>query len=248
MEQNRFDIKRKKAIYKAYAPTYDEDRRISVGDDILNERMYYIVFHVQEGSKVLDLGCGTGDLLRVLSQKVGHDGRCIGIDISPDMLNIAKKKLSNYTNVELQTGNVTKKLRFDSDYFDVVTALNINQEIPLKQQKDMFKEASRILKKDGVFIGYSACLSGTTEAETGYTNVAKDYLWYFYPYLEIVGIFQDVFRNAVTAFKSNLKASSSESKGTIQFKLLIEIMTRVKEKGYNPDDVIQGVLQMRGIS
>jgi hypothetical protein len=25
-------------------------------------------------------------------------------------------------------------------------------------------------------------------------------------------------------------------------------MTRVKEKGYNPEDVIQGVLQMKGIS
>jgi hypothetical protein len=30
--------------------------------------------------------------------------------------------------------------------------------------------------------------------------------------------------------------------------LLIEIMTKVKEKGFNPEEVIQGVLQMEGIS
>jgi ubiquinone/menaquinone biosynthesis C-methylase UbiE len=185
MEENSFDIERKKAIYKKYAQTYDEDRRVSVGEEKLNERMNYVVSHVQEGSKVLDLGCGTGDLLRILSQKVGHDGRCIGIDISPDMLKIAKIKLLNYKNVELQMGNVTKKLLFDSDYFDVVTALNINQEIPLKLQKYMFKEASRVLKKDGVLIGYAACLSGTTEAEKCYSKIAKENLWYFYPYQDM---------------------------------------------------------------
>jgi len=196
----------------------------------------------------LDLGCGTGDLLRILSQKVGHDGLCIGIDLSPDMLKISKTKLLNYKNVELQTGNVTKNLLFESDYFDVVTALNINQEIPLKLQKYMFKEASRILKKDGVFIGYSACLSGTTEAEKCYSKIAKEYLWYFHPYREIEEVLREIFRNTVTAFKSNLKASTSESKGKIKFKSLIEIMIKVKEKGYNLEEVLQGVLLMKGIS
>ena len=208
--------------------------------------MNYVVSHVQEGSTVLDLGCGTGELLRRLSQKVGCDGRCIGIDISPDMLHIAKAKLSNYRNVKLQMGNVAEKLLFDTNYFDVVTALNINQELPLNLQHYMFKEAARILKTDGVFVGYAACLSGTTEAEQCYTNIAKAYLWYFYPYREIERIFQDIFTNTVTAFKPNLKASPSESNGKIHFKLLVEIMTRVKEQGHDPDDVLQGVLQMRG--
>jgi ubiquinone/menaquinone biosynthesis C-methylase UbiE len=247
MGMEAFDPERKRLIYKEYAKTYDEDRRTGVGEEVLRERMEYVASHVQEGSKVLDLGCGTGDLLRILSQRVGHDGWCVGVDISPEMLEVAKTKLLGCKNVELQIGDVTKEFPFDSNYFDVVAALNINQEIPLKLQKYMFEEAHRILKKGGVFIGCAACLSGTTEAEKCYSDIAKEYLWYFYLYWEIDEIFQDIFGKAETAFKPNPKASLSESRGKLGFKLFTEIMNKVKGRGYNPDEVLQGVLSMRGI-
>jgi ubiquinone/menaquinone biosynthesis C-methylase UbiE len=242
-----FDRERKRLVYKEYAKTYDGDRRTGVGREILGERMKYVAFHVQEGSKVLDLGCGTGDLLGILSQRVGHDGWCVGIDISPEMLEAAKMKLLDCNNVELQTGDVTEKLPFDNDYFDVVAALNINQEIPLKLQKYMFKEAHRILKKGGIFIGFAACLTGTTEAEKCYSDITKEYLWYFYPWREIDGIFRDIFGKVETAFKPTLKASPSEARGKMKFKLWTEIMNKVKEKGYNPDEVIQGALLMKAV-
>ncbi len=53
---------------------------------------------------IADLGCGTGTLLQALAQQV-H--RVIGIDSSPSMLDAAQRRLSNYENVELMTGDLS---------------------------------------------------------------------------------------------------------------------------------------------
>jgi ubiquinone/menaquinone biosynthesis C-methylase UbiE len=62
-------------------------------------------FHITENSKVLELGCGTGDLLKSVKPLEG-----VGIDISDEMIKIAKKKnpklnfiLGDVHNIKLQT-------------------------------------------------------------------------------------------------------------------------------------------------
>jgi len=47
--------------------------------------------HVGEGETVLDLGSGGGKICYILSQKVGHAGRVIGIDVNDEMLALASK-------------------------------------------------------------------------------------------------------------------------------------------------------------
>ena len=47
---------------------------------------------IQPGAKVLDLGCGTGVLFPMLLEKVGRDGFIIGLDISAEMLRLARRK------------------------------------------------------------------------------------------------------------------------------------------------------------
>lgn len=56
---------------------------------------------LRPGSKVLDLGTGTGVLLPYLSERVGRFGRVVGVDLSEGMLSIAKAKTGRYANVEL---------------------------------------------------------------------------------------------------------------------------------------------------
>lgn len=45
---------------------------------------------LQRGERVLDVACGTGLITRLASQRVGADGTVIGIDIAPDMIEVAK--------------------------------------------------------------------------------------------------------------------------------------------------------------
>lgn len=55
---------------------------------------------IKEGMNVLDLGTGTGVLIPYLSEKVGKDGKVVGIDLSEGMLTIAREKFGSLDNVE----------------------------------------------------------------------------------------------------------------------------------------------------
>lgn len=46
---------------------------------------------VQEGSRVLDVGCGTGILARTAAGTVGPTGRVVGVDLNPAMLHVAEE-------------------------------------------------------------------------------------------------------------------------------------------------------------
>jgi len=73
--------------YAKFAQYYDE----YVGNFTADIPLY--LNSVEEGAKILEVGCGTGRVLKPLL-----DAGCIvtGVDISPDMLDIAEKRLSNY--------------------------------------------------------------------------------------------------------------------------------------------------------
>lgn len=67
----------------------------------LNKAYERLTSYIRKGDKVLDIGCGTGALTLRAAQK---DARVKGIDINPQMLEIAQKRINkaNLTqNVEL---------------------------------------------------------------------------------------------------------------------------------------------------
>ncbi len=67
---------------------------------------------VQEGDTVLDLGSGTGKICFIASQVVGPEGRVIGVDMTDDMLEVARRNIPivaeriGYSNVEFRKGRI----------------------------------------------------------------------------------------------------------------------------------------------
>jgi demethylmenaquinone methyltransferase/2-methoxy-6-polyprenyl-1,4-benzoquinol methylase len=63
---------------------------------------------VEPGDTVLDVGCGTGLCFPGLQQKIGPNGSIVGIDASPDMLNIAAARVTdtNWRNVHLIAASI----------------------------------------------------------------------------------------------------------------------------------------------
>jgi len=96
-----------------------------------------------KGKKVLDLGCGTGIYTKILKKK---GARVWGIDISPRMIDIAKKEVKG---VEFRIGSATK-LPYKSATFDIVLASLVVHYFGNIDKA--FREIRRVLKKDGVFI------------------------------------------------------------------------------------------------
>lgn len=63
---------------------------------------------LEPGQTVIDVGCGTGASFARLTAAVGPTGRVIGLDQSPGMLDVAKRRIGDagWTNVELIEGRV----------------------------------------------------------------------------------------------------------------------------------------------
>ena len=104
---------------------------------------------LQEGETVLDLGSGAGIDVFLSANKVSKSGKVIGIDMTDEMLDKARKNAvdGNYTNVEFRKGDIEKNIPVDNGTVDAVIS---NCVINLTTDKtSAFREVYRILKKDG---------------------------------------------------------------------------------------------------
>jgi len=110
-----------------------------------------------EGCTVLDLGCGTGKDVFIVSRLTGPDGYAIGVDMTDEQIKIAQKHLSpqmkkfgyQKANVEFKKGYIEdlKELGIKDNSIDVVISnCVINLSI---DKKAVFSEIFRVLKPGG---------------------------------------------------------------------------------------------------
>jgi arsenite methyltransferase len=102
---------------------------------------------VKEGETVVDFGSGAGIDVFLSANKVGGSGKVIGIDLTDEMLEKARRnaKESGYTNVEFRKGDIEKRIPVEDNSVDLVIS---NCVINLTTNKvNTFKEVHRILKQ-----------------------------------------------------------------------------------------------------
>jgi len=108
----------------------------------------FAIASLQKGEVVLDLGSGAGGDCFLASEMVGESGRVIGVDMTPEMIEKAKKNalIGNYKNVEFILGEI-ERLPLKDNSVDVIIS---NCVINLSPDKEsVFKEAFRVLKPGG---------------------------------------------------------------------------------------------------
>jgi ubiquinone/menaquinone biosynthesis C-methylase UbiE len=101
-----------------------------------------------KGSSVLNLGCGAGVHLCVSARLVGESGKVIGVDITPLMVETARRhaKEAGLNNVQVMEGNL-EHLPIEYESIDIVIS---NGAINLASSKPkVFEEIFRVLKPDG---------------------------------------------------------------------------------------------------
>ena len=72
---------------------------------------------LEEGSSVLDLGCGTGYLTSLLAEKVGQRGRVTGVDPDAARIVVAQRNYAGFSNVTFLVGSSED---FPSGPYDLV--------------------------------------------------------------------------------------------------------------------------------
>ncbi|HVP78231.1 MAG TPA: class I SAM-dependent methyltransferase [Thermodesulfobacteriota bacterium] len=109
---------------------------------------------IAEGSSVLDIACGTGQLCIALrEQKHCH---VIGLDLSLRMLEFARKS-NPFQDVAFVHEDATDLSAFGDHSFDYATMLMVMHELPRPQQVRVLKEALRVARK-GIIIDSAAPL------------------------------------------------------------------------------------------
>ncbi|KMP12527.1 ubiquinone biosynthesis methyltransferase UbiE [Candidatus Nitromaritima sp. SCGC AAA799-A02] len=110
---------------------------------------------LSEGEVMVDLGSGGGIDCFIAAKHVGKTGRVYGIDMTEEMLGVARKNAERvaenlgYNNIEFKQGFL-ESIPLDDTSVDLVTS---NCVINLSTDKDeVFKEIHRILKPGGRFL------------------------------------------------------------------------------------------------
>ena len=103
---------------------------------------------LREGETVLDLGSGAGFDCFLAASKVGENGRVIGVDMTPEMIEKARENASkgNYGNVEFRLGEI-ENLPVADNSVDIVISNCVINLAPDKRR--VFAEAFRVLKPGG---------------------------------------------------------------------------------------------------
>jgi len=103
---------------------------------------------LKPGEVVVDLGCGGGLDVFLAAQKVGPTGKAIGIDMTPEMLELARRNAAktDVTNVEFHEATIDQLALPDASVDCVISNCVINLA-PDKQA--VFREIARVLKPGG---------------------------------------------------------------------------------------------------
>ena len=113
---------------------------------------------VLQGAKILDLGCGSGRDVYILSKLTGQEGFVYGIDMTKNQIDVAKKyqneqtrrfeyKKNNTSFIHDYIENIDK--HFKENSLDIVTSncvINL-----LKDKKEILKKVHTLLKEGGEF-------------------------------------------------------------------------------------------------
>jgi ubiquinone/menaquinone biosynthesis C-methylase UbiE len=98
---------------------------------------------IKNKMKILDAGCGSGNLLKLLEEKISLDNNLYGLDYNKNINQI------NLSFTRLIRGDL-RNLPFKEEVFDIIFCLDVLEHI--KEVNKAIDEVKRILKKEGYII------------------------------------------------------------------------------------------------
>ncbi|MGB5052173.1 MAG: methyltransferase domain-containing protein [Caldilineaceae bacterium] len=128
-------------------------RSIKTMDKIKFHNYLVDLLNIRSDHKVLDLGCGHGNTLMYISEKLGNEGKAVGIDLDQNLLLVAEKLLrENIANgrLDLMMGDISKGLPFEKNTFDSIVCHNVLECIPDKTK--LINNSFDVLKKGGIMV------------------------------------------------------------------------------------------------
>ena len=155
-------------------------------DNSMNERLsiltkeLFLKTNIENGDKVLDIGCGGGQTSFEASKLVGDNGYVLGADISDLLLSVAKSKFSKVNNLEFKNCDVQNYSFKEKSFNKVISRFGV---MFFENPVDAFCNINNSIK-DGGSLNF-VCWTNLMENEfhTAATNIILQHIDKEYPKL-----------------------------------------------------------------
>jgi len=131
---------------------------------------------IQESSpiKVIDLGCGTGNISIAILNRYPH-AHLTCLDLAENMLEMAKIKLSGYSNVRYIRADLTQ-FDFDDRYDLVVSSLALHHLLTNDDKRQLYKKVYETLTPNGIFYNADIVLASSDSLQEMYLSQWKKFI------------------------------------------------------------------------
>jgi len=134
-------------MFDSIAPVYDRmNTLMTAGMDGRWRRAAVRAARLSSGGSALDVACGTGKLTAALAGAVGPEGRVVGVDLSPAMIEEARRAFGEMPGVEFVIGNALALPAADGSFDATTIAFGLRN---LASFEDGFREMARTVRSGG---------------------------------------------------------------------------------------------------
>lgn len=155
-------------LWSLYSRYYD-----GLLDFVPYQRLLKLVVETVEcgpTDQLVDLGCGTGNLLREIAVGAGPTVRLVGVDSSADMLRGARKKLDHVDRAQIiETDLLDWAAREPSGSVDRIVSVNVLYTLNAEQRARFWADSIRMLRPGGRLVV-------VTTDRAGFGPVLKEHL------------------------------------------------------------------------
>jgi ubiquinone/menaquinone biosynthesis C-methylase UbiE len=142
----------------------DDEEFFATGADVVRELVAELK-RLPACRRALEIGCGPGRLLRPMSR---HFDEVHGIDVSDEMIRLAREKLRGVANAHVHCAGGSDLAIFADGLFDFVYSYAVFQHIPSRDVVfNYLREAVRVLRPEGVL---KCQINGLPQAAARYTT------------------------------------------------------------------------------
>jgi len=155
-------------------------------DDMISCMVSVIPFDNSEEFKLLDLGSGTGNITKAVKERYPNS-KINCIDIAENMIQMAKIKLQNYTDIEYFTGDFSE-FDFEEQYDVIVSSLALHHIKTDEDKKKFYSKIYSALKEGGIFLNSDVVLGSNEKLSQIYREKWIDYMLLNLPAEEVMEI------------------------------------------------------------